>query len=114
MTRTWQYYSPPGGGDPVLREIKKAGLTRGELGRLDEVMERVAEGRTLPKDTKYIRDGVHQFKLHLQQRSYRLLYAEVDGGLVLLALHFFSKKKQVDQDAIDLAVDRLRTWRASQ
>ncbi|GAB3458674.1 type II toxin-antitoxin system RelE/ParE family toxin [Actinophytocola sediminis] len=114
MTRTWQYYSPPGGGEPVAKEIKKAGLTLGELGQLDEVMARVAEGRTLPKDTKPIRDGVHQFKLNLRQRSYRLLYAEVDDGLVLLALHFFSKKKQKDQDAVDLAVDRLRTWRASQ
>ena len=113
-TRRWRLYTAPGGGNPVKKEIEAARLSKGELGRLGELMDRVAEGRTLPKDVKDLHNGVLEFKLNLRQRSYRLLYAEVDNGLILLALHFFSKKTQVDRKAVDLAVERLRQWRASQ
>lgn len=112
VSREWLYYAAHGGGSPVTKDIQRAKLKLHELGRLQEVMDRVAEGRALPKEVKYLRDDVYEFKLNLAQRSYRLLFAEVDGGLVLLALHFFSKKKQVDRDAVELAVDRLRRWRS--
>ncbi|MEU0512567.1 type II toxin-antitoxin system RelE/ParE family toxin [Amycolatopsis sp. NPDC006125] len=112
MSREWQFYTAPGGGSPVEKDIRRANLAHHELGRMQEIMDRVAEGRALPKEVKYLRDGVFEFKLNLSQRTYRLLYAEVDGNLVLLALHFFAKKKQVDKKAIDVAVERLRNWQA--
>lgn len=114
MTREWQYYTPPGGGSPIRKEIEKAKLSQHELGRLEALLDRVAEGRTLPREIKPLRDGVSEFKLDLDHRTCRLLFAEVDDGLVLLALHFFIKKKQNDRTAVDLAVDRLKRWRASQ
>lgn len=110
MTREWVFYTPRGGGNPVAKEIKKARLTKHEHGRLEALMERVADGDVLPREVKDLRDGVRQFKFDVADHSYRLLYAEVDDGLMLLALHFFSKKQQNDRRAINLACKRLRDW----
>lgn len=52
-----------------------------------------------------------ELRASVGQRSFRLAYAEVDGDLVL---HFFFKKSQVARHDIDLAVDRLKDWRARQ
>lgn len=111
MAREWQYYTGPGGGDIVLREIKKAGLTPWEVGRLEELMDRVACCRTLPGDVNPLRDGVLETRLDGDRRIFRLAYAEVNGGLVLLALHFFPKKKERERAAVDLAISRLKEWK---
>jgi len=76
-------------------------------------MERLAQGRTLRGDVKPLRDGVFELRARVGRRSFRLAYAEVDDGLVLLALHFFFfKKSQVAPHDVKLAVDRLRDWRS--
>ncbi len=75
-------------------------------------MERLGQGRTLRGDVKPLRDGVFELRARVGRRSFRLAYAEVDDGLVLLALHFFVKKSQVAPHDVKLAVDRLRDWRS--
>lgn len=112
LERSWDFYTAPGGGDPVRKDIRKAGLTRWEAGRVQEMMDRVARGSARPRlDFKPLRDGVSEILVDGHNRTFRLMYAEVDGGLVLLALHFISKKKQNDRQAVELAVQRLRAWR---
>lgn len=112
MAREWQYYTAPGGGEPVLKDIKKS-LTRNEQVRLQALMDRYLEDRLLPKDYKYLRDDISELRLTgNDNRKFRLYFAHLnDGAPVLLALHFASKKKWVDKEAIDLAVTRLREWR---
>ncbi|MET3709053.1 hypothetical protein ABIB17_003703 [Arthrobacter sp. UYEF6] len=56
----------------MTKEIQKAKLSRAELGRLDDIMERVASGETLKKGVKPLGDGVLEFVLHLDKRSYRM------------------------------------------
>lgn len=112
MERSWDFYTAPGGGDPVRKDIRKAGLTAWEAGRVQEMMDRVARGSArLRLDFKPLRDGVSEILVDGHNRTFRLMYAEVDDGLVLLALHFISKKKQNDRQAVELAVQRLRAWR---
>jgi phage-related protein len=110
--REWDYYAAPGGGSPVEKEMKKARLTEWEAGRLEYMLEQMENGAARRgTDYKPLRDGVWECLLDGHNRTFRLMYAEVNGGLVLLALRFISKKKQNDRDAVDLAVQRLREWR---
>jgi len=92
----------------VINEILKAKLTIDEKVRLTDLMDRHASGRTLQADHKRLRDGVEELRLRGERRIFRLYCARVEGGLVLLALHFNCKKKNNDKDAIDLAVNRLK------
>lgn len=112
MERDWVYYTAPGGGRPVEKEIARAGLNEYEAGRLNELMDDVRDGEARAGvHFKHLRDGVREIRLSGNRRIFRLLYAEVDAGLVVLALHFIAKKKQSDQDAIKVAADRLTEWK---
>lgn len=95
----------------VIAEIRKAKLTVDEVTRLTELMSRFRSDRTLPKDHKRLRDGVEELRLFGDRRDFRLYFGRIEGGLVLLLLHFNAKKKDNDGDAIDLAADRLKRWR---
>ncbi|MEJ1195180.1 type II toxin-antitoxin system RelE/ParE family toxin [Pseudarthrobacter sp. CCNWLW207] len=108
--KQWNYFKLGDARSPVLKEIAKQKLSTTELIKLDELMDRVASGDTLKKDVKPLGDGVMEFVLHLDRRSYRMAYAEVDGGLVLLALTFFRKTKQRQTESVDLAKERLKTY----
>ena len=95
----------------VSNEITKAKLTNDEVTRLIHLMRRHASGGTFRADHKRLRDGVEELRLSGQRRTFRLYFARIDEGLVLLALHFNIKKKNNDRDAIDLAAERLKRWR---
>lgn len=112
MTKQWRFYEAPGGGSPVQKAIAKYHLNAAELARLQVVMDRVAEGRTRPGDVKALRDGVLEVRAKIGSRHFRLAYAELDGGLVLLGLHFFHKQRQVEDRHINTAADRLKDWLA--
>ena len=110
--KKWIFF--PGGEDgnnsPVVKEISKEKLSAPEAARLQDMMNRVSAGETMPKDVKTLGDGVLEFKLHLDHRSYRLAYSEVNGGLVLLALTFFRKTQQRQQKDVKRAKDRLAAY----
>ncbi|MDG4815904.1 MULTISPECIES: type II toxin-antitoxin system RelE/ParE family toxin [unclassified Micromonospora] len=110
VTNRWQFYEAPGGGSPVQKAIGKYRLTTAELARLYVVMDRVAEGRTRPGDVKALRDGVLEVRVRIGGRNFRLAYAELGDGLVLLGLHFFHKQRQVEDRHIDTAAARLKDW----
>lgn len=99
----------------VLKELRKLGLNAHEATRLAKVMDRVRRGEALPRETKYLRDGVWEIKFTAVKREIRLYYGKLEDDLVLLALHCHAKKKDLDKDAVDLAAERLRkhadgTW----
>lgn len=112
MSRHWDFYEAPGGGDPVRREILKARLTKAETAKLQTIMDRVAEGRTRPGDVKPLRDGVLEVRIRVGERQLRLAYGEGASNLVLLALHFFQKQRQNESRHVDIAVDRFRDWKS--
>ncbi|MGH3928724.1 MAG: type II toxin-antitoxin system RelE/ParE family toxin, partial [Pseudonocardiaceae bacterium] len=114
QSKKWIYYTSPAGRNKIQDELRDAKLSAYEVAKLQLLMERLAEGQPMPQDGKALRDGVCELRAKVGQRSFRLAYAEVDDGLVLLALHFFFKKSQVARHDIDLAVDRLKDWRARQ
>ncbi|GAC1460774.1 MAG: hypothetical protein PVSMB10_18170 [Pseudarthrobacter sp.] len=109
--KEWEFFRLGDARSPVTKEIQKEKLSKAELGRLDEIMERVASGETLKKDVKPLGDGVLEFVLHLDKRSYRMAFAELDGGLVLLALTYFRKTKQRQKESVDLAKERLKAYK---
>jgi putative component of toxin-antitoxin plasmid stabilization module len=94
----------------VIGEIKKAKLTSDEATRLADLMARFRSGGTFPKDHKRLRDGVEELRLSGDRRDFRLYFGRVENDLVLLMLHFKTKKKNNDSDAIDLASNRLKRW----
>jgi len=110
--REWIFYSAgdEGKNSPVIKEIRKQKLTPAEAARLQDLMDRVLAGETMPKDVKNLGDGVLEFKLHLDHRSYRMAYAEVDDGLVLLALTFFRKTQRRQPKDVERAKDRLKAY----
>lgn len=110
MARTWEYYTAPGGGSPVIKDMQKLGLTRWEAARVEAALNRVAAGRALPKEVKILRDGVSEVKINCSSRTFRMLFAELDGNVLLLGLHFFAKKTQNAHTDVDLAAQRLRDW----
>lgn len=112
MVRKWEFYTTAMGAIPIRKEIEKHRLNRAELAKLQVIMNRVAEGRARAGDVKALRDGVLEVRVQVANRQIRLAYAEVDDGLVLLALHFFHKQRQVEARLIDTAVDRLKDWQS--
>ncbi|MBB6171544.1 phage-related protein [Nocardiopsis mwathae] len=109
--RRWEFYSSPAGRDKIADDIKRARLSRSELARLELLLQRIAERSTYPRDVKALRDGVFEGRPDGDHRIFRVVYAEVACGVVLLALHFFEKRRQTEPKAIQLALDRLSDWR---
>lgn len=108
---TWDWYVAPGGGDVVGKELRSASLTKQEIGRLERARERIRTRQTRRGDVKAVGKGVLEARVDGDTRIFRLFYAEVDGGLVFLALRFTVKKsRRVPQD-IATAQDRLADWR---
>jgi hypothetical protein len=114
VRRRWEYYTGPGGREVVIKDIKNAKLTLWEAARLEDLMERAADDRLFRHDITPLRDGVNELRLDGDHRIFRLAYAEVNVGAVLLALHFFPKKKMRDGHAVNLAVKRFEEWRRRQ
>lgn len=96
--------------DKVQHEIDKLKLSPTEKARLRALMRRFAEGSVLPNDHSHLRQGVEELRLDGNHRIFRLYFGRPGDGLILLALHFQSKKRTRDRRAVDLAVKRLQEW----
>jgi phage-related protein len=107
----WEYYAAPGGGEVVEKELAGAGLTKQEAGRLEELMERIRTRQTRKNDVQPVGKDVLEGRLSGDSRIFRLFYAELDGGLVFLALGFAAKKARRIQNEISKAQDRLADWK---
>lgn len=105
MTLSWQTQAA------YLKEVTKLKLSTREVVQMTAVMTRFAEGRAMRRDHAYLRDGVEELRVSGDRQSFRIYFGRVEGGLVLLCLHFTSKKKQRDDEAIDLAAQRLKKYR---
>lgn len=112
MARRWEFYDTVAGGGPVQKEIEKCRLSINEQAKVQAIMDRVAQGMARPGDVKELRSGVREVRVRSGKRQLRVLYAELGDRAVLLALHVFQKQRPVEARHIDLAVDRLRDWRA--
>ena len=101
-------------GTPLVRgEIAKARLTEREAVRLDEMLARAEAGALRRDDADHLRGQIWELRLRGDRRIFRLLYATVDDGLVLLGLVFIGKKTQKAPPAkIDAAEDRLKEYLA--
>lgn len=94
-----------------LKDMQRLKLSKPEFLRVTTVMTRYAQGRAMPRDHGYLRDGVEELRVSGDRRTFRIYFGRVEGGLVLLCLNFTSKKKQRDDVAIDLAAQRLKRYR---
>lgn len=93
-----------------MKEVKKLKLSKLETVRVTAVMARYAQGREMRQDHTALRDGVEELRVDGDHRTFRVYFGRVDDGLVLLCLHFKSKKKQRDDVAINLAALRLKKY----
>jgi phage-related protein len=94
---TWELVQAAGAQSPVEREIRKAKLNRTERAHLQELLDRIAAGRALPRDTTRIvgHHALMEARLDGNHRIFRLIYAPLaNGSRVLLALLFTPKKSE--------------------
>jgi phage-related protein len=115
LSKEWDTYRAPGGRDKVADDVRKARLTAHEKVRLKELMEACAAGQLRYPTIKPLSGtpGLMELRLILEDRSFRLVYAEIGGGLVLLALHLFRKQASSQPAQIREAVRRYKTWRSA-
>ncbi|MGV9265516.1 type II toxin-antitoxin system RelE/ParE family toxin [Kitasatospora sp. NPDC003701] len=111
MERAWEFYEGSDGSTPVKKELAKCQLSTPESAKLRTLMQRVVDRQTLPGDVKNLGKGMLEVRLSGHQRIFRLLYAEEEGGLVLLGLAFFQKKsQQTPSNDLNAARKRLADW----
>ncbi|MFD3648130.1 type II toxin-antitoxin system RelE/ParE family toxin [Streptomyces cyaneofuscatus] len=115
MAKTWQFYRSALDADVVQKEMAKCQLKQHERLRLGKIMERAANEELLPKDRKFLGEGLWELRLNCGERIFRLFYSLVDGeSPVLLALRFVNKKStqgaKTDPVDIDTARKRLSEW----
>ncbi|MFE7898642.1 type II toxin-antitoxin system RelE/ParE family toxin [Streptomyces sp. NPDC057424] len=112
MGREWKFYTTEGGSCPIRKEMDKCKLNRFEKAKLRTLMERVRLRQTHQGDVKSLGGDLLEVRLDGDHRIFRLLYAEEEGGLVLLALSFFQKKTQATPPVQKLTANRrLKDWR---
>lgn len=116
MAKEWNSYEAPGGRDKVKDEIKAAKLNETERAKLKALMDMQANGELEYPTVKPLTDaeGLQEIRIKVGRRSFRLVFADLPDGLVLLAVHFFEKKANVAQRDIKLAVSRYKEWRSRQ
>ncbi|QNT95093.1 hypothetical protein HEP81_04824 [Streptomyces griseofuscus] len=96
----------------MQKDIAKCKLNKAEKAKLRTLMERVRLRQTLSGDVKNLGGDLLEVRLDGDHRIFRLLYAEVEDGLVLLGLSFFQKKTQATPPVQKLTANRrLKEWR---
>ena len=108
--RQWRDYTTPAGHRPVREYIRSLAAEDAAevLAAMDEVVERGLEA------ARHVREDLYEVRAWGSHQTYRILFApEGRYGQVLLALEGFSKKtRKTPPEKIDLALARLRDWRA--
>jgi putative component of toxin-antitoxin plasmid stabilization module len=109
---TWELYETPNGRTLVRDEITAVLNDKAGLVALGQLMSRLEYGRTLPRDTRPLGNGLFEARLTDQGNEYRLYYAHAAGRAVLLGLLFHRKGgRGAQQRAIAQARQRLADWR---
>lgn len=109
---TWSLYETSNGRKIVREEIHAALVDKAALVALGQLMARLEYGRTLPRDTRSLGQGLLEARLTDQGNEYRLYYTHVGGAAVLLGLLFHRKGGQGEQQrAIAQSRQRLAEWR---
>jgi phage-related protein len=108
--RRWRDYSTPAGNRPI-RDFIRA-LTPDAAAEVLAAMAEVAEIGLAA--TRHLRSEIYEVRASAHNQTYRVLFAlEGRQGQILLSLEAFSKKTQkTPPDKIELALSRLRDWRA--
>lgn len=101
----WDY----AGGDPafVLKEIKKLGMSKPAIAKLEEGMSRVEKRTTRGGESSQARGSIWELRVDIDKRWYRLLFARVDERYVALTI-VVKKRNDLDTAWLDRADKRLR------
>jgi putative component of toxin-antitoxin plasmid stabilization module len=90
----------------VLRDAKKAAMSKHAVGKLEEAMQRVELGIAKPGEIGKVRGEILELRVNQDKRWYRLLFARDEGGYVALLLGA-KKTNQMQDGWIDTAEERL-------
>jgi phage-related protein len=107
----WVFYETPAGGTPVSDAIRSSFPGRtGKHGRtrLGGLLDRIAQGKTLPRDVTDLGGGLAEARMTLNGNQYRLFFARCQDGL--LGLHFIQKKANRETRHVKLARERLARY----
>ncbi len=108
--RRWRDYRTPTGRRPI-RDYLLA-LSDEDRAAVLAAMKEVRDcGQAA---ARHLRGELYEVRADGRDATYRVIFAtEGRNGRVLLSLHAFAKKtRKTPLDAIDVAEDRLKTWRA--
>lgn len=101
----WDY----AGSDPafVLKEIKKLGMSRGAVAKLEEGMSRIEKRTTRAGESSRARGAIWELRIDVDKRWYRLFYARVGERFVALTI-VMKKRNDLDTAWLDRADKRLK------
>lgn len=115
---TWEYYETIRGEQVVVKELRKLRLDARGAVKWQRRLLAIADGTAIAgKDFKPLRGHPHLFEALMKYNGdeYRLLYGQVSGRRVLVAVRAFMKKTDKTPPVhIDVAEKRLSDWKARQ
>jgi len=105
-------YESASGRAVVKSEIEQARLTAYEAAQLSRLVDRIAAGETLKRDTKWLKEyGLWEARLSGDRRIFRLLFAKRSGSAILVGLLFTAKKSdRLPKSSFTTAQQRLVEW----
>ena len=103
------FYADEDGTSPVLSWLDE--LEPKALAKCRVRIERLAElGNELRRpEADLLRDGIHELRVSLRGRNYRLLYF-FHGRAAAVIAHGITKERAVPAGAIDLAIERKKKF----
>lgn len=118
----WEFFDGRSADSVIVREIRKARLSKAESAALDRLLESIALGAAVAgRDYKHLKaEGLWEVRFAGDgKRIFRLLYSPEAGPagkrLVLVGLRFVPKKSdRLARQVFETARSRLRQWHDSQ
>lgn len=108
----WEYAVSARGEAYLVQEIRKARMSLQAVAKLERAMKRLEDGQARAFEHERLRNDIHELRVNIDKRWYRVFYAVEGQSFVALGL-LVKKQNKVDKRSIDTAERRLKEHRSS-
>lgn len=107
----WEYAVSARGEAYLVQEIRKARMSLQAVAKLERAMKRLEDGQARAFEHERLRNDIHELRVNIDKRWYRVFYA-VEGQLFVALGLLVKKQNKVDKRSIDTAERRLKEHRS--